>query len=78
MGSIMNKELIAVKNREHWDIILDVSLSEGKELKTEEVINIVKDKYDFPLDTSFVTEGIELFALIDNMETVNPGNECKV
>jgi hypothetical protein len=78
MGSIMNKELIAVKNREHWDIILDVSLSEGKELKTEEVINIVKDKYGFPPDTSFVVEGIELFALIDNMETVNPGNECKV
>lgn len=75
---MMSKELIAVKNREHWDIILDISLSEGKELDTGEVIALVKDKYRFSPDTSFVIEGIEIFAFIDNMETVNPGNQCKI
>lgn len=74
----MKKELVAVKNREHWDIILDISLSEGKKLTAEEAISVLKINYDEIANVEFIIEDIEIFAMIDSMTTVNPGNECKI
>jgi hypothetical protein len=75
----MIKELIAVKNRQHWDIIFDVSLSEGKQLSfPNEVIKIVSETYNLDLNTTFIVEDFEIFAVNANIATVNPGNACKL
>lgn len=74
----MAKELVAVKNREYWDIILDVSLSEGKNLTEEsEVIKIISNNINLSEGTSFIVEDIEIFAICE-IETINPGNACKL
>lgn len=78
MGSMM-KELVAVKPNETWDIILDVTLSEGKNLRDEtEVIRILKENYPDLSNLNFVVEGVDMFALSANMKAVNPGDECKI
>lgn len=75
----MKKELVAVKNREYWDIIFDVSLSEGKNLSSDiDTIDIIKNNYVELTNANFIVKGIEIFAIVDNLSTVNPGNGCKV
>jgi hypothetical protein len=78
MGSIMKRELVAVKPNETWDIILDISLSEGKNLTAEQAINIIRSNYSETSNAEFVIDGIDMFVLLDNMTTVNPGNGCKI
>ena len=74
----MKKELVAVKNRNYWDIIFDVSLSEGKNLSSDiDTINIIKNNYVELINANFIVEGIEIFVIVDNLSTVNLGNGCK-
>lgn len=75
----MKKELVAVKPNNTWDIFLDIRLSEGKNLtSTAETISIIKANYQQLQSAEFVVEGIDMYALIDNMTTINPGEECKI
>jgi hypothetical protein len=74
----MKRELVAVKPNEAWDIILDISLSEGKNLTAEQAINIIRNNYSETLNAEFVIDGNDMFVLLDNMTTVNPGDACKI
>ena len=75
----MIKELVAVKPSGTWDIILDVSLSEGKNLTEEnDVIDIIKQNYSELANVNFVVEGIDMFVEVNSMTTVNPGDACKI
>lgn len=75
----MKRELVAVKPGNTWDIILDISLSEGKNLTTEEeTIAVLKANYSDIENAEFVIEDNEMFAIVDSMTTINPGDECKI
>jgi len=75
----MERELVAVKNRECWDIILDISLSEGRNLVSDSnTINIIKNNYSELSNAEFIVEGTEMFAFVEHLSTVNPGDICKV
>lgn len=74
----MKRELVAVKPGNTWDIILDVSLSEGKNLTTEETIAVLKANYAEIANAEFIVEGIDMFAIVDSMTTINPGEGCKI
>ena len=74
----MKRELVAVKPGNTWDIILDVSLSEGKSLTTEETIAVLKATYAEIANAEFIVEGIDMFAIVDSMTTINPGEGCKI
>jgi len=78
MGSIVKRELVAIKLNETWDIILDIRLSEGKNLTAEQTIDIIRENFSETLNAEFVIDGIEMFVLLDNMTTVNPGDACKI
>lgn len=75
----MKRELVAVKPSNTWDIILDVTLSEGKNLTTvEETVAVLKANYTEIANAEFVVEGIDMFAIVDSMTTINPGDGCKI
>lgn len=75
----MKKELVAVKNRYYWDIILDIALSENKNLiEASSVIEILNVNIFTSNPVSYEITDIEIFAICDDLNTVNPGNACKI
>ena len=75
----MKRELVAVKPDNTWDIILNVALSEGKNLVSEEeTIDIIKTNYSMLANANFIIEGIDMYAEVNSLTTINPGEECKI
>jgi len=75
----MKKELVAVKINQAWDIIFNISLSEGKNLETSEsVINVIKTNYEELSNCEFIIDTNEIFVLTETMRQINPGTACKI
>ena len=41
-------------------------------------INIIKNNYSELSNAEFIVEGTEMFAFVEHLSTVNPGDICKV
>ena len=75
----MKKELVSVKDiNGYWSNILCISCSEGKQISTfEEMVNNIKECQIELVNCEFVQEDGEIYALVDEMTQINPGENCK-
>ena len=75
----MRKELVSVKDLQgYWSNILCVSCSEGKQISTfEDMVNNIKECQVELANCEFVEENEEIYALVDEMVQINPGENCK-
>ena len=76
----MKRELVAIKgDGTHWDVVYDVSHSEGKYITDfNQVIEIIKTEYPWLKDCEFEHADMEIFVYTDSTTCVNPGTACKI
>ncbi len=79
MGSIMKKELVAVKDiHGFWTNILCASCTVGKNLSSfDDIVANIKECQPQLFLSEFVQESEEIYVLVDNMTQVNPCEKCK-
>ena len=75
----MRKELVSVIDLHgYWSNILCVSCSEGKQISSsDDMIENIRECQPELAHFDFIVEGEEIYAMVDEVTQINPGDKCK-